>query len=345
MPKDQNQLPEKHPEASAEQQRGNAHKNSVFYGEHRKLAVKASEIAGGVIVAAAVGLLIAGIHKYIAILLLLIGLSLLLFALYLMYLPTLRKQRKSVRAKIKTGFIVGEVGIVLICGIVLGWPWISDLFRQLPPSTASAPPEAVEPPETLAVAPAEQAPSTASAKGARPDIAVSAPLVSRKNDEPKNANINQTEKAAPLQDNRITNSPIVNSPGSVQAPGGNVTLSQAPPARTLTVDQYREIVRYLKTKSKTSVTVLSTMTGGQEAADLANVLYAVLKDAGWTMETIGPGVFSGSFKGIWICTESEQNVAAASLQHALRTFDFKSVDGQRWAGVGEKVTVIVGGRP
>lgn len=149
MTEDQQQhLIDQHPKADAEQPRANTYKNSVFYGELRKIAMRVAEILGGLAVAAAIGLFSSTDHKYLANSLMLIGLSLVLFGLYLQVLPATRKQHKAIRARIKRSFIATGCLVILVCGGLQLW-WLLTPQRIAVPATAISKPVplGVEPPK------------------------------------------------------------------------------------------------------------------------------------------------------------------------------------------------------
>src|SRR5437667_7196337 len=78
----------------------------------------------------------------------------------------------------------------------------------------------------------------------------------------------------------ITNSPITNSPGSVQAVGSTVTINQAAPNRHLTPDQRKEFIRVIR-QFPVGRLKLACPFGNDEACTFMWEVISALAEAGW----------------------------------------------------------------
>lgn len=86
-------------------------------------------------------------------------------------------------------------------------------------------------------------------------------------------------------DNRITDSPIVNSPGSIQAPGAkNVTIDLTR-ERRITPEQRYAIISVLR-EHKPEVTIYVITVGDRESRNYAEQIAQTVHSAGWHVEGV-----------------------------------------------------------
>jgi hypothetical protein len=83
-------------------------------------------------------------------------------------------------------------------------------------------------------------------------------------------------------DNRVTNSPIVNSPGSIQAPGGTVNIGTQ--RRAITTEQLKAMAAILKAHGPETVHVL--IHGQGEPRNYGVQIAGVLDAGGWHAQVI-----------------------------------------------------------
>jgi hypothetical protein len=192
-----------------------------------------------------------------------------------------------------------------------------------------------------------QAPTTIPAPHSTPDPAVTrSPKTPRLLPEPSATAPAPTATAKTSVDNRITNSPIVNSPGSVQAPGGNVTVNQAPPARHLTKPQRDRLFALLHSLPHLSVHILCMM-GDTESITFADEFSTLFKQIGWTVTGPNPAMLAGNPKGLLLVVHSQDKAptGAGDLQAALGSVGLPT-GGEANAGYAEySLTLVIGHRP
>lgn len=103
--------------------------------------------------------------------------------------------------------------------------------------------------------------------------------------KPMSENKNDAPKQPPSTSNSITNSPIVNSPNSVQNVGGTVTINQGPQHRVITTEQHNAIAAVLKTHKPETVYVL--IHGQEEPENYAEQIARAIEAGGWQAIVIG----------------------------------------------------------
>jgi hypothetical protein len=116
------------------------------------------------------------------------------------------------------------------------------------------------------------------------------PVISKSKDE-QGQDMAKKDKATSI-DNRITNSPIVNSPGSVQAPGGHVTINQG--SWLMSKGQQQAMIRVLQAHAPATIQIL--MIGDSDSQRYAGQIAYSLNEANWRFEPVhwalmAPGVF------------------------------------------------------
>src|SRR5947209_3999969 len=134
------QPPKKQPKASAKTKGANAHKNSIFVGDSRRVTIKALDAIGAVGLAAAFGIFFTS-HKTLAVVTLFVALSSFIAAVYLTWLPALKKYRARKRKRVRAAFIASEILLLFLCFYL--HIWIAERSPQLEQPTFRERPETV----------------------------------------------------------------------------------------------------------------------------------------------------------------------------------------------------------
>lgn len=243
---------------------------------------------------------------------------------------------------LKSAIIAAAIGVTLLL-------WIGVIFviRNLPSrnhseTTASEPNPA--PPSEESSKPTLGTPSNQS----QASVPVpNPPLQFKSNDKAKGLDMSKKDKTrTPSIDNRITNSPIVNSPNSVQAPGGTVTVNQLPPPRHITTEQRARFLDLVKGQPKGEINITCHL-GTTEPCTFAREIQRLLLDAGWNVTKLSEMLYVGNPTGLTLLVESQQTTPdhGVALQRAFAAIGIEAQGSVMEGKQPYTVTLLVGVKP
>jgi hypothetical protein len=137
---------------------------------------------------------------------------------------------------------------------------------------------------------------------------------------------------------------MTNSPGGIQA-GGNVTISQEMPQRTLSTEQRDKLIKFLNPLPKGKITITSVLGDG-ESYKFANELNTILKASGWQTDGVNQAVFNGAPVGLIVQIKNRVNIPphAMSLINALNYIGIQPTGEVNLQNPDQSVSLIVGHR-
>jgi hypothetical protein len=142
MTENRKQQPEeKNPKTNSETKRASAHQEGVSVSDRgrRPAAIKGLELVGATGLALALYLITIASHKISSILILFISLSSFVLAVYLTWLPSLKKAVKRRRLKIKRNFLLTETLVAILCFSFPLWSGRNEQHAKSEPPSSPVP--------------------------------------------------------------------------------------------------------------------------------------------------------------------------------------------------------------
>jgi hypothetical protein len=138
----------------------------------------------------------------------------------------------------------------------------------------------------------------------------------------------------------------INSPGSVQNTGDNVTINTRPAPRTLTATQKTRLIALLESRPSGKIEILCP-PNNVEACRFGSELGEVLKNAGWTLLGVVQNPFGAFPPGLTVLVQSAQNQppGARELQDALTSIGYVSGGNYHQELPSDRTTLLVGPQP
>jgi hypothetical protein len=138
----------------------------------------------------------------------------------------------------------------------------------------------------------------------------------------------------------------INSPGSVQNTGDNVTINTRPAPRTLTATQKNKLIALLGSAPSGKIEILCP-PNNIEACRFGAELGEVLKSAGWTLLGVVQNPFGAFPPGLTVLVQSAQNQppGARVLQDALTSIGYVAGGNYHQELPSDRTTLLVGPQP
>lgn len=236
------------------------------------------------------------------------------------------------------------IGVSLLAGLII-MSVAHYIAQRIPSNNSQALRESSAPSPTASQVPIAAPTSAPNDPPTRRDqTSIAVPPSKAGEEKPAMTNDNKPEK--PSTDNSINNSPIINSPGSVQAPGGNVTINQSPPPWMPTEEDKNRLIAFLQARPK-GIVAIHRMPNNIESSDCANALQAILESSGWTIGERSQVYLPNPPRGVIIGVRNAATAPpyATTLQQAFRAIGWNAPGEQGEHYQDGQVTLVVGFRP